>query len=1303
MKKIISFILALSLCGGFMTANINYVSATPSTPIMYQDLKDFSEWKCTEDITYPAFLGTIEFHKDTFTTDNLDMDNFSTEFTFKGKKESIKDYGSLLYCMCYLMVASGLINESEIDNSDATPVTKGLDPGMMMWLLMYTYGAVDGEYDGNTWSSMAGTSKQYEEFINPLVQDKQANDRLKFSEQIDLKGMESQEQFEAIQKEMVSGKYVLLKFKDPSKDAPLWVMVESLNFKDDASKFVMGTLNPTKGETLDEYDMSTLECMETWEPSPDLQTRILWYRDYTRNQSDVEGVPAYLQLINRTNPTTQEIIDSFTYVTYESYKINSILENDLKNMFKAALNEKSIGISVEKCFETTDESSAEYKKYSNDTTMADYAINYLQDGFKSEHNLGLAIDLADTVTVAGTKNKNNIMLDLEARIPEFTKSPTYEWLIKHSYEYGFILRYPEDGEARTGYRFNPYHFRYIGPDYAKKFITFTGGVADDTGDVTGMYSNGKTFEDFFDEVILQDFKTDKLKQEIQDGEKFNPNYYSNNIVRLISYLIDNPIKGTGNVILCIMEIVHEATTQNGVGNLLNCNFVIRFIINTNIYTYIVAICMILMAIAIGYYAILFIKGIFPLPHLLRLFGRGFIITTIPIVAIAFLNYWIMGISDGGFSSISSRAIIRDIETYKQELKEVEEETLEDGRFAVYSDEQLHEMAFNGSTYKGTDYSSIQMTFKDPYGKEQNRNIAVNDLYNQLCSEEFFDVKKMESTENHLLYQCNNFTPVHYEYYTDSVFYYFYDWVVYQYLHYWQTHPSVNKEVHDIAVQFIPPEKTEARDEYVDRISDLWIAFSKNSTGNVRTMYLDDTYVYPRNSEFINDICGLSSMLRMVPDDNKEYCLPNDIYMSTNSFKELYKTGSQSFSALYGDYDTYLETIGTEKDQSKNLLIPVTLTNSGSWLYYSDRKLGSGTYKGSRFTPTFLLDKYHVDYYSSWNDTADLKKSNFVEMQKSQRVPLRVYGSYARMFQDLGKIDADRLEVSLNSINEQAYKSIYNTINKYSGQVTDEVLLMYIALEMTSSWNREMSAWGHEVYPQGITADDLTLDKVLKGVYADDTASSNTMSFMRLVATKYNGFVAFLVLLLDIMYILTGAARVLLLLLLNVSIFISCMSVLFTHKFKLNEWTIGLFCQIAAVVLVQFLFVGSMNLASNFISVNNNFSTIVATLILIVIALLMFSITLACAFALIKSMRTFGGVKIMDAVANCVEEVRQEMSVSHSQKTLNIKNAQMAESNEKSILQTKDIMHNATMIDRNIAYRKKKLIREEEDTFEEENN
>jgi D-alanyl-D-alanine carboxypeptidase len=50
----------------------------------------------------------------------------------------------------------------------------------------------------------------------------------------------------------------------------------------------------------------------------------------------------------------------------------------------------------------------------------------------------------------------------------FGETPTGQWLEEHSWEYGFILSYPEGKDDVTCYKYEPWHFRYVGVDLARR-------------------------------------------------------------------------------------------------------------------------------------------------------------------------------------------------------------------------------------------------------------------------------------------------------------------------------------------------------------------------------------------------------------------------------------------------------------------------------------------------------------------------------------------------------------------------------------------------------------------------------------------------------------------------------------------------------------------------------------------------------------------------------------------------------------------------------------------------------------------
>lgn len=74
----------------------------------------------------------------------------------------------------------------------------------------------------------------------------------------------------------------------------------------------------------------------------------------------------------------------------------------------------------------------------------------------SEHNCGLAADL---------NTPGHPTLD-----EGFEDTDAFRWLCEHAVEYGFILRYPKGAEATTEITYEPWHWRYVGPENAVRIL-----------------------------------------------------------------------------------------------------------------------------------------------------------------------------------------------------------------------------------------------------------------------------------------------------------------------------------------------------------------------------------------------------------------------------------------------------------------------------------------------------------------------------------------------------------------------------------------------------------------------------------------------------------------------------------------------------------------------------------------------------------------------------------------------------------------------------------------------------------------
>lgn len=85
----------------------------------------------------------------------------------------------------------------------------------------------------------------------------------------------------------------------------------------------------------------------------------------------------------------------------------------------------------------------------------------------SEHQTGLAVDVSPA-------NGTCVVEDC------FATTPEGQWVAAHAHEYGFTIRYQKDKEAITGYKYEPWHIRYVGVSLASE-----------------LHKTGQTMEEFF--------------------------------------------------------------------------------------------------------------------------------------------------------------------------------------------------------------------------------------------------------------------------------------------------------------------------------------------------------------------------------------------------------------------------------------------------------------------------------------------------------------------------------------------------------------------------------------------------------------------------------------------------------------------------------------------------------------------------------------------------------------------------------------------------------------------------------------
>ena len=66
-----------------------------------------------------------------------------------------------------------------------------------------------------------------------------------------------------------------------------------------------------------------------------------------------------------------------------------------------------------------------------------------------------------------SEHQTGLCADINTINSSFANTKEAKWLAKNAYKYGFILRFPKDKEDVTGYKYEPWHYRYVGIKVAK--------------------------------------------------------------------------------------------------------------------------------------------------------------------------------------------------------------------------------------------------------------------------------------------------------------------------------------------------------------------------------------------------------------------------------------------------------------------------------------------------------------------------------------------------------------------------------------------------------------------------------------------------------------------------------------------------------------------------------------------------------------------------------------------------------------------------------------------------------------------
>lgn len=195
----------------------------------------------------------------------------------------------------------------------------------------------------------------------------------------------------------------------------------------------------------------------------DIDFKNLFYKDIEK----IENPADLLVLVNKNYQLDENYVPSNLFKLDTKYSNdNQYLKLEAKLAFeklsKKALKDgyKIVGVSTYRSYDYQKKLFKDYVLEKGE----EYALNCSAKEGHSEHQTGLAID------VMGSNS------DYDG----FEDSKEFLWMRENAHKYGFIMRYPLGKEHITGYKYEPWHYRFVGVDVASI-----------------VYENDLTLEEFY--------------------------------------------------------------------------------------------------------------------------------------------------------------------------------------------------------------------------------------------------------------------------------------------------------------------------------------------------------------------------------------------------------------------------------------------------------------------------------------------------------------------------------------------------------------------------------------------------------------------------------------------------------------------------------------------------------------------------------------------------------------------------------------------------------------------------------------
>ena len=165
-----------------------------------------------------------------------------------------------------------------------------------------------------------------------------------------------------------------------------------------------------------------------------------------------------LMLVNPDNILPENFSVDLTMTKY-GYEVDSRIVDDVTALIEGAAKD-NVKLLICYGYHTLEQSQQLFEKQlrkqrsyglSEEAALAE-AKRWVAPPGTSDHHTGLALDI--------------VTPEHQVLNHAFYNTPAGQWMAEHSWEYGFVIRFPEDKQEITGITYEPWHLRFVGKEHA---------------------------------------------------------------------------------------------------------------------------------------------------------------------------------------------------------------------------------------------------------------------------------------------------------------------------------------------------------------------------------------------------------------------------------------------------------------------------------------------------------------------------------------------------------------------------------------------------------------------------------------------------------------------------------------------------------------------------------------------------------------------------------------------------------------------------------------------------------------------